>query len=138
MRGKFDHSKEILIGPKMKEGHGGYDVYTPLCRDDGGSPILVNRGFVSKAHKERSQRPDSQTTEEVSITGFLRSQPIRNYFTPENRPDRDEWVFPDIEQLAAKTNSSPVLVDEIFCKFDELHVILSIYFSLIQIMSSGR
>lgn len=45
---------------------------------------------------------------------MLRSQEPRNSFTPVNRPDKGEWVFTDIEELARYTGSEPVLVDQIY------------------------
>lgn len=45
---------------------------------------------------------------------MLRDQEATNSFTPENKPEKDEWVFSNIEQMAKHTGSEPVLVDEIF------------------------
>jgi cytochrome oxidase assembly protein ShyY1 len=45
---------------------------------------------------------------------MLRDQDRSNSFTPENNAEKDEWVFANIEQMAAHAKSEPVLVDEIF------------------------
>lgn len=45
---------------------------------------------------------------------MLRAQDKRNRFTPANAPERNQWTFADIQQMAAFTSSQPVLVDEIF------------------------
>lgn len=55
-----------------------------------------------------------QSTEPVEIVGMLRDQDRSNSFTPVNNPEKNEWVFPNIDQMAAYTGSEPVLVDEIF------------------------
>lgn len=60
LRGHFDHSKEILIQPRTREGELGYHVIVPLIREDGGPPILVNRGFVRRDLAERRLRPEGQ------------------------------------------------------------------------------
>jgi surfeit locus 1 family protein len=57
--GRFDFSNEILLGPRTRDGKLGYYVITPLLREDGGSPILVNRGFVTRERADRQSRPRS-------------------------------------------------------------------------------
>jgi surfeit locus 1 family protein len=57
--GTFDHSKEILLGPRTKDNTLGYHVITPLIREAGAGSILVNRGFVPREKIEQSTRPDS-------------------------------------------------------------------------------
>lgn len=44
---------------------------------------------------------------------MLRSQEASNSFTPENKPEKGEWVFSNIEEMAKFTGAEPVLVDEI-------------------------
>ena len=45
---------------------------------------------------------------------MLRAQEPKNRFTPPNRPELNQWVSTDIAQIAAFTDSQPVLVDEVF------------------------
>lgn len=52
----------------------------------------------------------------VEVIGMLRDQEARNSFTPVNNPDKEEWVFSNIEEMAKHTGSEPVLVDEVFGK----------------------
>ncbi|KAJ1912555.1 surf-like protein, partial [Mycoemilia scoparia] len=56
--GLFDHDKEMLVGPKVKDGNVGHDVVTPLIREDG-SRILVKRGWIKKEFANKSTRPES-------------------------------------------------------------------------------
>lgn len=60
--GHYDHNKEIVLGPRTREGVLGYQVITPLVHtDDLGEPtsILVNRGHVAFAKKNQADRPES-------------------------------------------------------------------------------
>lgn len=59
VQGKFDHSKEIHLGPKTREGELGYHVIVPFVRGDGKDTILVNRGFVKRAKRDKVTRPES-------------------------------------------------------------------------------
>ncbi|KAK1252553.1 hypothetical protein MKX08_003740 [Trichoderma sp. CBMAI-0020] len=108
--GTLRHDQEMLVGPRMRNGEDGYMVVTPLERKDG-STILVNRGWISKKHRSQSTRPDSLAKGEVTIEGLLREPWKKNRFTPENRPDKGEFYFPDVHQMAALTGSQPVWVE---------------------------
>ncbi|GAA6041880.1 hypothetical protein JCM8097_004528 [Rhodosporidiobolus ruineniae] len=112
--GVFDHEHSIILGPKTRDGQIGYHVFTPLIRGEGQDTILVNRGFVKHDFKDPKTRPASLTNERVEIIGMLRDQEQRNSFTPVNQPDKEQWVFSDIAEIAAYTGAQPVLVDQIY------------------------
>lgn len=105
VRGRFDYSKEILVGPKPHDGKIGYLVITPLQLTGGN--IFVNRGWIEN-NKEGNAKPRSN----VRVTGIFR-KPDWNRFTPENSPENDVWTKLDLEQIAeAKNvlNPAPVLL----------------------------
>ena len=95
----------------MMDGQDGYMVVTPLERDDGASTVLVNRGWISKSHRDQRTRPLGLPTGEVEVEGLLREPWKKNMFTPENRPEKGEFYFPDVEQMARLTGSQPVWVE---------------------------
>ena len=101
----------MLIGPRMLDGQDGYMVVTPLARDGGASTVLVNRGWISKKHRDQRTRPQGLPTGEVEVEGLLREPWKKNMFTPENRPEKGEFFFPDVEQMAQLTGSQPVWVE---------------------------
>ncbi|GJN67418.1 surfeit locus 1 [Purpureocillium lilacinum] len=108
--GRFRHDQEMLIGPRMRDGKDGYMVVTPLERDNG-STILVNRGWIAKDRRDQRTRPDSLPRGEVTVEGLLREPWKKNMFTPENRPEKGQFYFPDVQQMAALTGSQPVWVE---------------------------
>ncbi|PSR83853.1 putative COX1 assembly protein Shy1, partial [Coniella lustricola] len=134
-RGTFRHDQEMLIGPRMRDGEQGYMVITPLERgDDGGSTVLVNRGWISKAMGEQRMRQratakarrstdkgevsgqnyahvDALPQGQVVVEGLLRAPWKKNMFTPENRPDKGEFYFPDVRQMAELTGAQPVWIE---------------------------
>ncbi|KAI1772722.1 SURF1-domain-containing protein [Hypoxylon cercidicola] len=112
-RGKYRHDREMLVGPRMRDGEQGYMVITPLEREGGeGSTVLVNRGWISKKHKSQRDRPDSLDTGEVVVEGLLREPWKKNMFTPDNRPDKGEFYFPDVKQMAELTGSQAVWIEQ--------------------------
>ncbi|KAK3943182.1 SURF1 family-domain-containing protein [Diplogelasinospora grovesii] len=119
--GRFRHDQEMLIGPRVHDGEQGYMVVTPLERtsqggegkDGSSTTVLVNRGWISKKMADQSNRhPDSLPTGEVHVEGMLRQPWKKNMFTPDNRPDKNEFYFPDVHQMAALTGSQAVWVEQ--------------------------
>lgn len=116
IKGRFVHSKEILMTPKHDitgTNHlpGGL-IITPFVvsgRDDG-LTILVNRGYVPYTNYSPVTRADSQVLDEVEITGLLRQNEIISSFTPENKPP-NEWHFREIDLMAKTLNTAPIFID---------------------------
>ena len=116
--GTFRHEQEMLVGPRIREGVAGYLVITPfeIVSRDGKetATILVNRGWISR--EQRSQRSRARYAGGlprglVRVEGMLRAPWKRNFFTPDSRPDKGEFYFPDVNEMAALTNSLPVWVE---------------------------
>ncbi|GAA5954883.1 hypothetical protein JCM21900_004976 [Sporobolomyces salmonicolor] len=112
--GHFDHDHSIELGPKTRDGQLGYHVITPLVRGEGKDTILVNRGFVRRELKDAKDRTAGLTGEPVELIGMLRDQEKPNAFTPVNQPEKGQWIFSNIEEMAQHAGTSPVLVDEIY------------------------
>ncbi|KAI2610436.1 SURF1-domain-containing protein [Hypoxylon sp. NC1633] len=116
--GRYRHDREMLVGPRMRDGEQGYMVVTPLEREGGGkagegaATVLVNRGWISKKLRLQRDRPESLPTGEVEVEGLLREPWKKNMFTPENRPDKGEFYFPDVKQMAALAGSQAVWVEQ--------------------------
>ena len=109
--GQFRHDKEMLIGPRMREGNDGYLVITPLERGDA-STVLVNRGWISKAMKRQMDRPEGLPKGEITVEGLLREPWKRNMFTPVNKPEEGKFYFPDVAEMAKVAESQPVWIEE--------------------------
>jgi surfeit locus 1 family protein len=101
----------MLIGPRIHDGDDGYLVVTPFQRP-GGSKILVNRGWIPKKFKNQRSRPEGLPTGDVTVEGLLREPWKKNMFTPANNPEKDQFYFPDVAQMAGLTGSQPVWVEE--------------------------
>lgn len=111
-RGTLRHDQEMLVGPRMHEGEDGFMVITPLERGDGMSTVLVNRGWISRKLKDPKDRPLGVPQGEVVVEGLLREPIQKNYFTPDNRPDKGQYFFADIEEMAELTGSQPILIEQ--------------------------
>lgn len=114
VRGKFRHDQEMYVGPRMRDGKEGVIVMTPLERPNGGSKLLINRGWISKDHLRQSTRPLSLPQEEVEIECLLRKTPEKGMFTPEPAArDSPMYHFMDVVDMAKKTGCQPILLEEL-------------------------
>lgn len=110
--GRLRHDKEMLIGPRMRDGEDGFVVVTPLQRGDGQSTVLVNRGWISRKMQNQKDRLQGLPQGEVTVEGLLREPWKKNMFTPENKPEEGKFYFPDIYQMAELSGSQPVWIEQ--------------------------
>ncbi|KAF2675160.1 SURF1-domain-containing protein [Microthyrium microscopicum] len=111
--GHYRHDLEMLIGPRIRDGEDGYVVVTPFERTEGGSTILVNRGWIKKDRKEQKSRSGEDALPQgvMQVEGLLRDNPKKNMFTPENQPEKGLFFFPDVVQMAELVGAVPVWIE---------------------------
>jgi len=129
-RGKFDHSTEVLIGPRSlinpsggSSGGGvislgragdankvGYHVISAFTLESG-ERVLVNRGWVPQSMGNASTRQEGQVVGEQEISGVLRVTEQTSSLTPKNREDNLIWFSRDVPALAKKLRTLPILFD---------------------------
>ena len=79
---------------------------------------MVNRGWISKELAEKRKRrkagaPDRALPQGVvTVEGLLREAPLKNMFTPDNRPEKGEFYFPDVKEMSGLVGAQEVLVEE--------------------------
>ncbi|XP_042905948.1 surfeit locus protein 1 isoform X2 [Parasteatoda tepidariorum] len=124
VRGKFDHSREMYIGPRAlitekDEGGGllssrsqsGNMVITPFHVADKDLTILVNRGWVPRNKSDPSKRPEGQITKEIELVGAVRLHENRPQFSPKTQSDPNYFYFRDVNKMAAISGALPIYVD---------------------------
>ncbi|CAG8492894.1 2914_t:CDS:2 [Ambispora gerdemannii] len=109
--GQFRHDQEMLLGIRHYDNKPGYLVITPLERENG-STVLVKRGWISKEKADPAIRPKSQAKGIVSVEGLLRKSDKKNWNTPVNNPDKNQWLWTDLEMMAERTGAQPVLIEQ--------------------------
>jgi surfeit locus 1 family protein len=119
--GRFRHDQEMLVGPRVHEGHDGFLVITPLEREESGSTVLVNRGWISRNMQNQKDRKEGLPDGEVTVEGLLRSPWKKNMFTPKNKPEEGKFYFPDVKEMAELTGSQPIWIEETMGKIS-LHI----------------
>jgi len=99
--GTFQNDKELFLAASSDSGESGYQVLTPLLMSDG-REMLVNRGFIPLALKERTKREAGEPSRPQRVVGLLRLPPAQkpSFFLPDNRPDLNLWFWVDLPAMA--------------------------------------
>ncbi|KAF0304586.1 Surfeit locus protein 1 [Amphibalanus amphitrite] len=100
VRGSYDHSREMYIGPRslivsggdeelgrsglLSAGRSGVQVVTPFRVAGSDTEILVNRGWVPTKMMAPSTRQQGQIEGEHDIVGVVRRTETRSQFMPAN------------------------------------------------------
>lgn len=98
--GHFINEKTILISPKVFKGKVGAHVITPFEIENGRQIILVNRGWIPQEGQQMLKEAGLESGGRVKIEGMVRSAPERNVYTPQNVPEKGQWYFLDVAQIA--------------------------------------
>jgi surfeit locus 1 family protein len=112
--GRYRHDQEMLIGPRMRDGVEGYHVITPFERGPDDDKVLISRGWIDKGMKDHKKRGEGSLPQgEIELEGLLREPFKKNSFTPDNAPDKNEYYFPDVLQMAELAGAKPIWIEEI-------------------------
>jgi surfeit locus 1 family protein len=104
-RAEFVHAQEALVytaGSALRPDISGpgYWVFTPARLPDG-SLVIVNRGFVPQDRMDTHTRAEGQILNTIDIVGALRWPERREWFTPNDDPQRNVWFVRDHHAIAA-------------------------------------
>ena len=97
--GRYIHEAEMRLLNQVREGLPGINVFTPLVRSDGGGILLVNRGWVPFDWQGSPPAP-LQGDQEVEVTGIVRIPETPSWLTPENEPEKNDWYYADLGEMA--------------------------------------
>lgn len=89
--GVFLHDREMVLRPRVRDGQAGVELVTPLKRVSGGV-ILINRGWLRETDLGRVERP----VDPVAVSGLVRGDFKKGFFTPANDPAQGQWFWEDI------------------------------------------
>jgi surfeit locus 1 family protein len=113
--GQFLHDHELDLAARSMNGRIGYQIVTPLKRDDG-TLVLVNRGWVPLEKRDPASRPEGLPAGMVTIEGVARVPAERGWMQPDNDPATNMWFWYDIPAMAARAGVSagealPVVIE---------------------------
>ena len=91
----------------------GFWVITPFETVDGYT-VLVNRGFVTPAHRRPATRSQGQIEGEATVIGLLRMSEPKGGFLRANDSTTDRWYSRDVAAISAARgpeHPAPYFVD---------------------------
>ncbi|MFV0297571.1 MAG: SURF1 family protein [Hyphomicrobiaceae bacterium] len=98
MTGRWLNDREQFVWAVGPQG-GGWDVFTPLLTASG-QYVIVNRGFVPEAYRDRTRRPEpGGPNAEVHVVGLVRHPETPGLFTPDNDTMRNRWFWRDLDGM---------------------------------------
>lgn len=112
LTGTFNNAEETLILRASDDG-AVYHVLTPFVLSSGGS-VLIDRGYVPTALKDRASRQAGELEGVVRITGLMRGPEPRNLFTPADDGAKNLFYTRDPKVIAAHwglENAAPFSID---------------------------
>lgn len=101
LAGSFSHDKEMYLQSRVRNGVAGLHVITPLVLGERGT-VLVDRGWVPPEKGDPETRPEGQVEGPVVVEGVIRLDPQPGPFTPDNRPDANQWFRMDTSAMGAQ------------------------------------
>lgn len=113
LKGHFLHEQEMFVGPRVKNGHKGYFLFTPFIRSDTGEKLLVERGWIA----EEKVSPEARTLHHLSIPESNNVEVVCLIRPPKERgslqweqEDKQSrlWQVADIYDMAAKVGCTPI------------------------------
>lgn len=120
LKGSFDYSQEMFLGPRMRNGTTGYLVVTPFHRSDGGEPILVERGWISKEKVIPETRAKGYLSHlalpqgEVEIEALFRNMPKKSSLQFDHEESTRLFYVPDVDSMAKQAHTLPVYCQMIY------------------------
>ena len=113
--GQFLHDYELDLAARSMNGRVGYQIVTPLKRDDG-TLVLVNRGWVPLEKRDPGSRPEGLPAGTVTVEGVARVPAEQGWMQPDNDPAKNMWFWYDISAMAAQAgagsgNPLPVVIE---------------------------
>ena len=103
--GRFDHSREVHVWfalgkPKGgRYGGPGYMILTPF-ETAAGWDVIINRGFVPEALKEKGSRPETLMTATQTLNGLMRFDEPKNWNSPEADTVKNVWIVRQVAEMA--------------------------------------
>jgi surfeit locus 1 family protein len=107
-QGIWAHERELYVYGRSQRGNDGFYVITPLLRE-GRPALLVNRGWVDRPRREPATRPAGQIAGPVTVEGVLRDEARRGPLMPPNEPERNQWFWFDLPEMAKAAGLPAIL-----------------------------
>lgn len=125
IKGHFDYSQEMFLGPRIRNGEVGYLVITPFVRASGGKPILIERGWITKAMVIPEKRSHGYLSHlampqgEITIEAMFRIMPPKASIHLDHEPGTKLFHVHDVPTMAEQSGSLPIYAQMMYSLKDQ-------------------
>lgn len=125
VKGHFDYSQEMFLGPRIRNGDVGYLLICPFVRACGGKPILVERGWISKDKVLPESRAGGDLSYlarpegDIEIEALFRVMPNKSGLQYEHEMGSRLFHIPNVEAMARQSNTLPIYCQMIYSLEDK-------------------
>jgi surfeit locus 1 family protein len=98
--GTFHNDRELYFFVTNLQGDAGFHIVTPLERE-GGTAVLVDRGWVPPARKDPATRREGLVQGVVRVCGIVVGPENGGLFAPDNDPAGNLWYVRAPKEMAA-------------------------------------
>ena len=120
VKGHFDYSQEMFLGPRIRNGDVGYLLICPFVRAGHGKPILVERGWISKEKVLPESRCGGELSYlacpegDIEIEALFRVMPSKSGLQYEHEMGSRLFHIPNVDAMARQSNSLPIYCQMIY------------------------
>ncbi|CUM64957.1 uncharacterized protein PRCAT00002575001 [Priceomyces carsonii] len=120
VKGHFDYSQEMFLGPRMRDGVLGYLLVTPFVRSDGGKPILIERGWIHKDNVIPKKRENGYLSHlampqgEIEIEALFRIMPKKSALHFDHEQGTRLFHVCDVNAMAKQSGALPIYCQMIY------------------------
>lgn len=98
LRGQYLPQQQFHLAARYYKSQLGYSLLLPFQLSADGRIVLVARGWIPTALKDKAPLPPQG---EITLLAQIRTTNERNPFTPENQPAKNIWFGRDVAEMGA-------------------------------------
>ncbi|ODV84996.1 hypothetical protein CANARDRAFT_28726 [[Candida] arabinofermentans NRRL YB-2248] len=109
--GHFDYSREIFLGPRLKDDQKGYILLCPFVQSNGSGDILIDRGWILDKKivpESRNLQHLSCPSGEITIEVLLRVPPTKGMFHFDHEENSRLFHYMDLKAMSEQVGTQEI------------------------------
>lgn len=103
VKGHFDYSREVYVGPRLHDGRRGYTLVCPFVQSNGDGEVLIDRGWISADKvipQSRNLQHLSVPKGEITVECVIRVPPVKGIFNMDHEKGIKLYQYLDADAMA--------------------------------------
>lgn len=119
--GHYDYSREIFVGPRVREGRKGYLLVCPFVQANGAGDVLVERGWIAESKvipDRRRMQHLSCPQGDITIECLVKAPGHRGSLQMKHEPGVRLFEFVDVDAMVSDCSTRHVYLQAVKSFFD--------------------